>query len=116
MCPGISGEAVWHLRHEDRQCVSQVGLFRGGGVVPAQQSGRAKYLARLEKKHDKGKALTILAHQLARAVYYMLKRHPAFDLDPFLHSSGSRVGEPDASLDTQGMSLDRAYVDPQVRP
>ena len=28
-----------------------------------------KYLTRLEKKHDKGKALTILAHQLARAVY-----------------------------------------------
>jgi transposase len=27
-----------------------------------------KYLARLEKKHDKGKALTILAHKLARAV------------------------------------------------
>jgi transposase len=28
-----------------------------------------KYLARLEKKHGKGKALTILAHKLARAVY-----------------------------------------------
>ena len=45
-----------------------------------------KYLARLEKKHDKGKALTILAHKLARAVYYMLKRHTAFDMDQFLHS------------------------------
>ena len=31
-----------------------------------------KFLARLEKKHGKGKALTILAHKLARAVYYML--------------------------------------------
>src|SRR6266436_7058020 len=30
-----------------------------------------KCLARLEKKHSKGKALTILAHKLARAVYYM---------------------------------------------
>src|SRR5207253_10729155 len=37
-----------------------------------------KYLARLEKKHDKGKALTILAHKLARAVYYMLKHKTAF--------------------------------------
>jgi transposase len=37
-----------------------------------------KYLARLEKKHGKGKALTILAHKLARAVYYMLKRDTAF--------------------------------------
>src|SRR4029450_8931422 len=33
-----------------------------------------KYLARWEKKHDKGKALTVLAHKLARAVYDMLKR------------------------------------------
>src|SRR4029434_3159538 len=31
-----------------------------------------KYLARLEKKHNKGKALSILAHKLARAVYFML--------------------------------------------
>jgi len=43
-----------------------------------------RYLARLEKKHDKGKALTILAHKLARAVYYMLKRHTAFTLETFL--------------------------------
>src|SRR5919201_578620 len=40
-----------------------------------------KYLARLENKHGKGKALTILAHKLARAIYYMLKRRVAFDLD-----------------------------------
>jgi transposase len=46
--------------------------------APAQ-----KYLARLEKKHDKGKALTVLAHQLARAVYYMLKRQVAFDKEQF---------------------------------
>ena len=43
-----------------------------------------KLLTRLEKKHSKGKALTILAHKLARAVYYMLKRRTAFDLDTFL--------------------------------
>jgi len=45
-----------------------------------------KYLARLEKKHGKGKALTILAHKLARAVYYMLKRGVAFDLNTFFQS------------------------------
>jgi hypothetical protein len=43
-----------------------------------------KDLARLEKKHDKGKALAILAHQLARAVYYLLKRETAFDMRKFL--------------------------------
>src|ERR671922_1360596 len=42
-------------------------------------------LARLEKKHGKGKALTILAHKSSRAVYYMLKRKVAFDLHRFLN-------------------------------
>jgi transposase len=43
-----------------------------------------KYLARLETKDDKGKALSILAHKLARAVYVVLKRQTAFDLETFL--------------------------------
>jgi transposase len=43
-----------------------------------------KYLARIVKKHGKGKALTILAHKLARAVYYMWRRDTVFDLDKFL--------------------------------
>ena len=46
---------------------------------PAAQT----YLARLEKKHDQGKALTILAQKLARAVYYMLKCKMAFDTETF---------------------------------
>ena len=45
-----------------------------------------KYLARLEKKHGKGRALTVLAHKLARAVYYMLQRATAFDMQQFLQS------------------------------
>jgi transposase len=44
-----------------------------------------KYLARLEKKHGQGKALTLLAQKLGRAVYYMLKRQKAFDMHKFLH-------------------------------
>ena len=43
-----------------------------------------KYFARLERKHGKGKALTVLAHKLARAVYYLLKRETAFDMKQFL--------------------------------
>jgi transposase len=43
-----------------------------------------QYLARLEKKHGKGTALPVLAHQLARAVYSMLKRRTAFDMQTFL--------------------------------
>jgi transposase len=44
-----------------------------------------KYLARLEKKHGKGKALTVLAHKLARAVYSMLRRDTVFDMQKFLN-------------------------------
>jgi len=64
-----------------------------------------KFLARLEKKHDKGKALTILAHKLARAVYYMFKRKVAFDMKRFLNDEGRGVGERDVSLDNHGMNL-----------
>jgi transposase len=64
-----------------------------------------KLLARLEKKHSKGKALTILAHKLARAVYYMWKRQTAVDLDTFLQGYGRGAGEPNAELDSYGMTL-----------
>jgi transposase len=42
-----------------------------------------KHLARLEHQHGTGNALTILAHRLARAVYYMLKHQTAFDMEKF---------------------------------
>lgn len=45
-----------------------------------------KLLSRLEKKHDKDKALSILAHKLGRAVYYRRKRQTAFDMALFLQS------------------------------
>jgi hypothetical protein len=45
-----------------------------------------KFLARLEKKHDKGKALTIFAHTLARAVYSLFKRKVACDMPRCLNS------------------------------
>jgi transposase len=44
-----------------------------------------KDLARLEKNQGKGKALTILAHKLGRAVSYLLKRDTAFNLDKLLN-------------------------------
>jgi transposase len=43
-----------------------------------------KALSRLEKKHGQGKALTVRAQQLARAVYDMLRRQTAFDMEKFL--------------------------------
>ena len=43
-----------------------------------------KLVKRLEKQHGKGKALSILAHKIGRAVYYMLARGTMFSMDKFL--------------------------------
>jgi len=43
-----------------------------------------KYLDRLTNKHGKGKALSILAHKLGRATYFMLKNKKPFDQEKFL--------------------------------
>ena len=43
-----------------------------------------KYLDRLANKHGKGKALSILAHKLGRAVYFMLKNKKPFNQDKLL--------------------------------
>ena len=45
-----------------------------------------RYADKLTSKHGKAKALSILAHKLGRAVYYMLKRDKAFDMNKFLNS------------------------------
>jgi Transposase IS116/IS110/IS902 family len=63
-----------------------------------------KLLASVENKHRQGKALTILAHQWARAVYDMVTQNTAFDLHTFLPAYGRGVGELNASLDSPGMS------------
>jgi hypothetical protein len=43
-----------------------------------------KHYKRLEKKYGAGKGLTVLAHKLARAFYYLLKSQTTFDMDRFL--------------------------------
>lgn len=63
------------------------------------------FLTRLEKKHSKGKALTIGAQQLARAVYYRLQHTTAFAMATFLHGSGRGGGELAAYLANPGMTL-----------
>lgn len=45
-----------------------------------------KYFKGLEKKHGKGKALSVLAARIGRAVYYMLLRSKPFDLQRFVTS------------------------------
>jgi hypothetical protein len=42
-----------------------------------------KQLARWEKAHGKGTALSILAHKIGRAVYYMLARSTVLSMEKF---------------------------------
>ena len=41
-------------------------------------------IARIEKQNGKGKALSILAHKIGRAVFYMLSRGTVFSMEKFL--------------------------------
>ena len=54
-------------------------------ALPAPHAATARSSWRgLEKKHGKGKALSILAHKIGRAVYYMLSRGTVFSMEKFL--------------------------------
>jgi transposase len=59
--------------------------FSEAAVLFIRGNPRAqKLIARLERKHGKGRALSILARRLASAVYFMLKRKEVFDEERFL--------------------------------
>ena len=52
-----------------------------------RESDRAKaFVEKKAKKHGKGKAMSILAHKLGRAVYFMWRRNDAFDENYFFRS------------------------------
>ena len=74
---GTSGHTIGHAHLQWACSEAAVLCLRDH---PAAQT----FLARLEKKHSKGKAVTILAHKVARAVYSMLQRQTAFALHTFL--------------------------------
>ena len=58
--------------------------FSEAAVIFLRGNPAAKdYLNKLTKRHNKGKALSILAHKLGRAVYYILKRKKPFDMERF---------------------------------
>jgi transposase len=58
--------------------------FSEAAVLFVRHSAEGKkLLARLEHRFGKGKALSILAHKLGRAVYFMLVRQKAFDRSRF---------------------------------
>jgi transposase len=58
--------------------------FSEAAVLFVRHSAEAKaLLARLTKRHGKGKALSILAHKIGRAAYYVLVREKPFDAAKF---------------------------------
>ena len=59
--------------------------FAEAAVLFIRQSQPGKtYFTKLEHQHGKAKALTVLAHKLGRAVYYLLTREHACDLNRFM--------------------------------
>jgi transposase len=74
---GTSGRKIGNVHLKWAFSEAAVGFLRNN------PEGK-KYYARLERKHGKGKALTVLAHKLARAVYYIWKRDEVFDQQKFL--------------------------------
>ena len=48
-------------------------------IMLRELSGAKSFVARLEKKHGKSKAISILAARIGRTVYWMLKRKESFD-------------------------------------
>jgi hypothetical protein len=73
-----------------------------------------KSLAKFANKPDTGQALSSLAHKRARAVYVMLTRQTAFELEQCLRTAGSSTGAPGADLDTEGRSRHPTDVKPRL--
>ncbi len=58
--------------------------FSEASILYMRESERAKkYVARLEAKHGKGKAISVLSAKLGRAVYFVLRRREEFDEERF---------------------------------
>jgi transposase len=58
--------------------------IKEAAILMLRDSAQAKtYLARYERKYNKGKSLGIFTHKLGRAIYFMLKNKEAFDMKRF---------------------------------
>ena len=64
-------------------------------VLRHAPGGQAR-LAAIEKQHGKGKALSILAHKIGRAVFHMLARGTVFSMARFRADTCSLLRHADA--------------------
>lgn len=61
--------------------------FSEAAVIYLANSDKAAlYLTRLQRRMSKAKALSVLAHKLGRAVYFLLKNQQPFDEEKFLNA------------------------------
>jgi transposase len=58
--------------------------FSEAAVLFLRHAEGKKLIKKIEKHHGKGKALSILAHKIGRAVFYMLSRGTVFSMEKFL--------------------------------
>jgi transposase len=62
--------------------------FSEASVLLVRQNENAKrYVQKMEAKHGKGKAFSILAARIGRTVYFMLKNKKAFDMKKFFNQT-----------------------------
>jgi len=74
---GTSGAKIGNAHLKWAFSEAAVLSLRGNATIKA-------YVSKMTKRHNKGKALSILAHKLGRTVYYMLKRKEPFNMERFL--------------------------------
>ena len=59
--------------------------FSEASIMMLRNDEIKKYLQKLQRKHAKGKAISILSTQIGRTVYTLLKKKKSFDMDKFLN-------------------------------
>lgn len=53
-------------------------------VLLLRHADAKRLMNRLQRKHGKGKALSVLAHKLGRTIYFMLRRKTPFNMERFM--------------------------------
>jgi transposase len=76
---GFSGAKIGNVHLKWAFSEAAVGIL---GKCPEAR----KLVERLRRRHGKAKALSVLAHKLGRATYYMLSRNKAFDMQRFFNA------------------------------
>lgn len=60
--------------------------FSEAAAISTRDERMKRYAERLQKRHSKSKAMTIIAHKLGRAAYFMLQQKKPFDENRFFSS------------------------------